>query len=1082
MRRRAPSPRTVFGVASLGVLMAFIDATIVNIAFPDIGATFDGSSISALSWVLNAYNIVFAAFLVAAGRIADLIGRRRVFLLGLVTFTVASALCGAAPTLETLVLFRILQAIGAALIVPSALALVLDAFPAERRAHAVALLSAVGALAAGIGPSLGGLLVSAESWRLVFLVNVPIGIVGYVLASRQLVESRAPGRRRMPDMAGALIFAVAISALVLGVVKAEDWGWASAGVVASFAAAVILLVGFVRRSRRHRSPVIDLSLLRIRTFSVANAMTILASAGFFGYTLVNVLFLTGVWQYTVLEAGLAITPGPFVAAAIAGPTSRMAERFGHRPVLVAGGLIWAAAVFWFVVRVELAPDFLSVWLPGMILLGIGAGTLLPNISAAAVASAPGQSFATATGLNSVARQVGAAVGVAIVVAIIGTPTLATVGDVFDRAWTFSAICLATAGIGCLGVRRLTPAQSVEAPALGSAARLVLGERPAASAVGLSETASPPRAVGELAVSLPKRPESTAEFLARAALFAPLSDQLREAVAERAVDIHVPAGALLFSKGDPADDLYVVRAGMLEVVAESDSGEDPRVLRTLGRGQALGELALLTSSPRSATVRAVRNSDLISIARKDFDRLLGEAPELSLALNRVLATQLQESQGALAHSRAVPTTIALVAGDDQVPLEQLSRQLAGALGRWGETALLGGAEMEPTVDESRAAAIYSPLLDRAEANSDQIVLVAGSALDLDSWGRFCLQQADRVLLVASGPLPAGATPRTELRACDLVAWDIEPGSRALGGWTEAVDPGETHALRSSTLEADVERTARRLSGRSLGIVLSGGGARAFSHIGVLEELTAAGLAIDRVAGVSMGAFVGAMFAMEMDPTEIDARCYEEFVRRRPLSDYTIPRHGLIRGDRVRAMLERNFGSVAIEELRRSFMSGAADLRSAELVVNRSGSLYEAVGTSICIPVLAAPEVRGRKLLVDGALIDNLPVGTMAALGEGPVIAVDVKATLEHDAQNGESAADPTERSEARQPGLGETLMRVMLFGSSDTSASARAHADLTIEPRADGVGLFEFHQLDAAREAGRAAAREALESAPASLFR
>src|SRR5215213_6030682 len=240
MTRRTPTPRAVLGVASLGVFMAFVDATIVNIAFPDIERDFHGTPISELSWVLNAYNIVFAAFLVAAGRLADLIGRRRVFISGLELFTVASALCAIAWSPGALTGFRVVQALGAALLVPSSLALVLDAFPPERRSHGVALLSAVAAGAAGLGPSLGGLLVAAGDWRLVFLVNLPIGVVAIVLTRRHLVESRAPGRRRVPDLAGALLLAVAIAALVLGVVKGEDWGWLGGRVLGSFAVAIAI--------------------------------------------------------------------------------------------------------------------------------------------------------------------------------------------------------------------------------------------------------------------------------------------------------------------------------------------------------------------------------------------------------------------------------------------------------------------------------------------------------------------------------------------------------------------------------------------------------------------------------------------------------------------------------------------------------------------------------------------------------------------------------------------------------------------------------------------------------------------------
>jgi NTE family protein len=169
------------------------------------------------------------------------------------------------------------------------------------------------------------------------------------------------------------------------------------------------------------------------------------------------------------------------------------------------------------------------------------------------------------------------------------------------------------------------------------------------------------------------------------------------------------------------------------------------------------------------------------------------------------------------------------------------------------------------------------------------------------------------------------------------------------------------------------------------VLSGGGARAFAHIGVLDELTAAGVIIDRIAGVSMGAMIGGLFAMGHDPDEIDAICFDEWVRRRPLRDFTIPRHALIRGQRFRAMLQRTYGARLIEELPRSFFSGSAELRSRRLEITRHGPLWEAVGLSICLPVIAPQQVRGRDIFIDGSLVDNLPVKAMAETGEGPIIA-------------------------------------------------------------------------------------------------
>ncbi len=256
--RQMPSPRRVFAVSSLGVIVALVDATIVNIAFPDIQSSFPDAGLSKLSWVLSGYNIVFAAFLVAAGRMADLVGRRRTYLVGLWIFTLASGLCAVATSANALIAARLLQALGAALLIPSSLGLVLEAFSHEHRSHAVALLTAVGALAAGIGPSLGGFLVTVSDWRLVFLVNIPVGIVAIVLARRHLIESREPGHRRLPDLLGSVLSALAIGLLVLGVVQGPEWGWSSVGVLVSWLAAVLLGALVIWRCTWHRSPIFDL--------------------------------------------------------------------------------------------------------------------------------------------------------------------------------------------------------------------------------------------------------------------------------------------------------------------------------------------------------------------------------------------------------------------------------------------------------------------------------------------------------------------------------------------------------------------------------------------------------------------------------------------------------------------------------------------------------------------------------------------------------------------------------------------------------------------------------------------------------
>ena len=718
-------------------------------------------------------------------------------------------------------------------------------------------------------------------------------------------------------------------------------------------------------------------------------------------------------------------------------------------MIVPGAAVWGLGVLYLVAFVGTEPDFLGEWLPGMVLLGIGAGLAFPNLSAAAVSAAPGERFATATALNSVARQLGAVLGVALLVAIVGTPAPTELASAFDAGWMFAAGCLLAASVGALalGPSPQVPAPEVEAPAVVRTP--TVARAPAAAA------AAAPVVVAAGAAETP------ADLLARSPIFARLPAAIRAELSARGTEVELGAGEWLFREGDPGDSLYVVRLGRLEVVRE---GGEPATIRTLARGEVVGELALLTEDRRSASVRARRDSVLLRIDEADFAALLREEPEVAVALTRVLGEQLKESRALPAAVRPTAVTVAVVPLDAGVAAGPLADRIATALGTYGRVARLdasaGGLEA------------YAPLVDRAERGHDHVVLAAGDPAD--AWTGFCLSHADRILAVTSGgPVP----PRVPeaLRGCDLVGLDVQPGSGALGPWVEALDPAQAHVLRS---DDGVGRLARRLAGRSVGVVLSGGGARAFAHLGVLEELRAAGVTIDRVAGVSMGAYIGAMLAAGMDVDEMDARCYEEWMRRSPLSDYTLPRSSLIRGERFRAMLERTFGATAIEELECGFLCASADLRSGTAVYHRFGPLWEQVGTSMCLPVLATPQRRGKALLVDGSMIDNLPVRALAADGEGPIVAVDVKAGFSPSGgQNGRRA----DRADGPPPSMLETLTRVLLLASSNTSRAAAEAADLVITVRSDGIGLLEFHQLDQAREAGRRAAQDALGEAPASLF-
>ena len=432
-------------VTSIAAFMGFLDVTIVNIAFPDMRASFAGVSLAHLSWVLNAYNILFAAALVPAGRLADRFGRRRFFFAGAILFLAASAFCGIAWNVDVLIASRAVQAVGGAILVPTSLGLVLPEFPLERRATATALWGATGAVAAATGPSLGGVLVEWQSWRWVFFVNLVIGIPALVAARRLLRETRDE-TASFPDPVGAILLAAAVGSLSLAIVEGPSWGWSSGRVIAAFAAAAVLapLVGL--RSARHPSPIFELALFRVRSFAVANTAATIFAAGFYALLLCNVLFLTGVWHYTVLRAGVALTPGPIMAALSAPIGGRLSDRFGQRVVAVPGGLFFAAGALFFLLVPGVRHAYASHFLPGMILTGIGVGLSFSGLGSAAVAELPRVRFATGSAINATCRQIGAVVGIAVLIAILGSRHGGDPMTAFHHAWLAMVVTGASAGI------------------------------------------------------------------------------------------------------------------------------------------------------------------------------------------------------------------------------------------------------------------------------------------------------------------------------------------------------------------------------------------------------------------------------------------------------------------------------------------------------------------------------------------------------------------------------------------------------------------------------------------------------------
>jgi EmrB/QacA subfamily drug resistance transporter len=464
-----PHRYRVLVIVSVATFVASLDLFIVNIAFPSIERDFAGTSDATLSWVLSAYAIVTAALLVPAGRLADLLGRKRLFMAGLVTFVVASALCAAAPSAGWLIAARVLQAAGGAVLMPTSLALLLAEFPPRQRGLAVAVWSATGAVAAAAGPPIGGLLVQ-ESWRWVFLVNLPIGLVTAVLAARLLLESRDPEGKRFPDIAGAAMLVLASSALMLAIVQGQSWGWASIRVTGLIAASVVLGAAFLYWSTRHPAPVLELGLFRARAFSAANLSGTFFFAAFGAMLLASVLFLTRVWHEDILTTGLQIAPGPAAAAAFAVPGSLLSRRFGERTIATAGSLLFAIAGVWWLKSVGLQPHYASEFLPGWLIGGAGVGFVIPTLASSAAAALPPSRFATGSAVYGMTRQFGLALGIAILIAVLGTARGADVLPAFRTGWIVIASLAFASAVAALAIGRIrvAPAKTESVPELKQA--------------------------------------------------------------------------------------------------------------------------------------------------------------------------------------------------------------------------------------------------------------------------------------------------------------------------------------------------------------------------------------------------------------------------------------------------------------------------------------------------------------------------------------------------------------------------------------------------------------------------------------
>lgn len=564
-------------------------------------------------------------------------------------------------------------------------------------------------------------------------------------------------------------------------------------------------------------------------------------------------------------------------------------------------------------------------------------------------------------------------------------------------------------------------------------------------------------------------------------------------------VSLPGGATLFRQGDAADALYVVVSGRLVAVYEEEDGSE-RPVREIGRGENVGELALLTDEPRSATVRAARDSELARLGRDCFERVVARHPAAMTRLARMLAGWVKRANRPR-RSPGTVVTIALLPLGVAAPVSVVAARLAEALGRLGRTVHLdrarmaqscrgGGPDEEPG---TRGYAVATAWLDQLEA-AHRYVLFEGDAAS-PGWSRRCVREADRVVLIADaglapeicweqcrallGPIPVKAGWELVLAQATDSAAPVPSAE-----WLEGRRFAHHHRLRLAS-RSDVERLARRLTGTSLGLVLSGGGARGFAHIGVVRALAEAGIPIDHVGGTSMGAVIAAQLACGLDaPAMLEQN--RAWLRENPLRDWTLPVVSLVSGRAGVKLLHAMFGERRIEDLWIDYFCTTTNLTRSRLVVHREGLLRRAVRASISIPGIAppAPQPNG-DLLVDGAVLNNLPVDVMVGLGAGTIVAVDVAPSedLSVDPSYEEAPSpwqvlldrvSPFASGGARFPGIYRILERTMLVASLAHSQAVRSEVDLYLDPPVARFPMFDWSRLEDLAETGYRFAAQSIE--------
>ena len=528
---------------------------------------------------------------------------------------------------------------------------------------------------------------------------------------------------------------------------------------------------------------------------------------------------------------------------------------------------------------------------------------------------------------------------------------------------------------------------------------------------------------------------------------------------------LPGGALLLEAGETGEDAYLLLSGLLGVRAP-----DGRLLARLGAGDTVGEMALLSGERRSATVVALRDCEIAVLPAAAFRDAVASDPGLALALARGIVRRLAAATaGPSTPARA--RSLAIVPQCEGVGVASFAVELVESLEPLGRVELVWA---------TRGAERPTAWFHEVEARNDCVVYAAEH--QPSAWTRLCVRQADSLILLARAELPAGSFEaldgcNTAATRSELVllhgARRIAPGRAA--EWRAALPGVPVHHVTDA---ADTARVARLVTGRATGLVLSGGGARGFAHLGVVRALRESGLPVDLVGGTSMGAIMGAGVAAGWDTGEMIERFHRAFVASNPLSDFTLPVVSLVAGREVARRLRAEFGEVAIEDLRLPFYCVSTNLSAGRAQAQDSGPLWRALRASIAIPGVLPPVISRGEVLVDGGTMNNLPVDEMRARGRGPVVGVDVGADRAFGCDLEEE--EPPSlwqcwRERRRRPGILRILWRAGMVNSAHTAVAQRDQADLLLRPALESVDLLDWRAFPRAIDIGYRAALEALEA-------